>query len=67
MIRISDALRLGKKARKISSQNIVFSIYILAVLVPTALAGMMGVAAAVFFREGSEILAVANGLRVAKG
>ncbi|MBI5247863.1 MAG: cation-translocating P-type ATPase, partial [Desulfomonile tiedjei] len=67
LTKISDALRLGKKARKISIQNIVFSICILAVLIPAALAGMMSVAVAVFFHEASEILAVANGLRVAKG
>ena len=67
LTKISDALRLGKKARKISIQNIVFSICILTVLIPTALAGMMSLAAAVFFHESSEILAVANGLRVAKG
>ncbi|MEW6136920.1 MAG: cation-translocating P-type ATPase [Thermodesulfobacteriota bacterium] len=66
LTKISDALRLGKKARKISIQNIIFSICILAVLIPAALAGMMSVAAAVFFHESSEILAVANGLRVAK-
>jgi Cd2+/Zn2+-exporting ATPase len=67
LTKISDALRLGKKARKISIQNIIFSICILAVLIPTALAGMMSVAVAVFFHEASELLAVANGLRVAKG
>lgn len=32
-----------------------------------ALAGMMSVAATVFFHESSEIMAMANGLRVAKG
>jgi Cd2+/Zn2+-exporting ATPase len=65
LTKISDALRLGKKARRISIQNIIFSICILAVLIPAALAGMMSVAAAVFFHESSEILAVGNGLRVA--
>jgi len=66
LTKISDALSLGKRARKISIQNIVFSICILAVLIPTALAGMMSVAAAVFFHEGSELMAVANGLRLGR-
>lgn len=59
------ALRLGKKARQISRQNIVFSLVLLAVLIPLALLGMMTVAASVFFHETSELLAVANGLRTA--
>ncbi len=67
LTKISEALRLGKTARKISMQNIIFSVCVLVVLIPTALAGMMGVAAAVLYHEASEILAVANGLRVAKG
>lgn len=66
LTKISDALRLGKKARKISIQNIIFSICVLAALIPTALAGVMTVAVAVFFHEASELLAVGNGLRVAK-
>jgi len=66
LTKISDAVSLGKRARKISIQNIVFSICILAVLIPSALAGMMSVAVAVFFHEASEILAVGNGLRVAR-
>ena len=59
------AINLGKKARQISSQNIVFSVLLLAVLVPCALIGIMTVAFAVFAHETSELLAVANGLRVA--
>ncbi len=64
--KVSFAISLGKKARRISAQNIVFSLLVLAVLIPSALAGIMSVAMAVFFHEVSELLAVANGLRVAK-
>lgn len=64
--KISFAINIGKKARRISSQNIVFSLLVLAVMIPSALIGTMSVAAAVFFHETSEILAVMNGLRVAK-
>ncbi len=57
------ALGLGKRAKRINAQNIVFSLLVLAVLVPSALLGVMGVAMAVFVHEASELLAVANGLR----
>ena len=55
------------RARRISGQNIVFSLTLLAVLIPIALIGVMSVALAVFVHETSELLAVANGLRVARG
>lgn len=51
---------------RISLQNIAFSLLVLAVLIPAALGGAMVVALAVFFHEASELLAVANGLRVAR-
>jgi heavy metal translocating P-type ATPase len=60
------AIELGKKARTISHQNIIFSLVLLAVLIPSALIGVMTVALAVFIHETSEILAVLNGLRVAR-
>jgi Cd2+/Zn2+-exporting ATPase len=61
------AISLGKRSKAISSQNIVFSLLILAVLIPSALIGVMTVAVAVFFHEASELLAVLNGLRVGRG
>ena len=64
--KVTYALNLGKRARTISRQNIVFSLLILGVLIPSALIGIMTVAVAVFFHEASELLAVANGLRVAR-
>ena len=64
--KVNYALNLGKRVRTISRQNIIFSLLILAVLIPSALIGIMTVAMAVFFHEASELLAVANGLRVAK-
>lgn len=60
------ALKLAKRSREISVRNIVFSILILAVLIPDAVLGLLGIAAAVFAHEVSEILAIANGLRVAR-
>jgi Cd2+/Zn2+-exporting ATPase len=64
--KVPFTIKLGKRARKISTQNVIFSLLILTVLIPTSLIGMMSVAMAVFFHESSELLAVANGLRVAK-
>jgi len=64
--KVPFTIKLGKRARKISTQNVIFSLLILTVLIPTSLIGMMSVAMAVFFHESSELLAVANGLRVGK-
>ncbi len=66
LTKVPYAINLGKRTKRISGQNIVFSILILAVLIPSALIGIMSVAIAVFVHETSELLAVANGLRVAK-
>jgi len=66
LTKVPFALQLGKYARRISGQNIAFSLLILALLIPSALAGIMNVTLAVLFHEASELLAVANGLRVAR-
>ncbi|MFN3480408.1 MAG: HAD-IC family P-type ATPase [Thermodesulfovibrionales bacterium] len=67
LTKVPYAIKLGKRARMISGQNIIFSLLLLAVLIPFALIGIMSVAIAVFVHETSELLAVANGLRVARG
>lgn len=64
---VPRAMEIGKRARRISSQNIAFSLLVLAILVPSALLGGLSVAEAVLFHESSEILAVLNGLRAARG
>jgi Cd2+/Zn2+-exporting ATPase len=64
--KVPYAIKLGKRVRGISGQNIVFSLLLLAILIPSALIGIMSVAIAVFVHETSELLAVANGLRVEK-
>ncbi|MHB8893466.1 MAG: heavy metal translocating P-type ATPase, partial [Candidatus Limnocylindrales bacterium] len=60
------ALRIGRKARAVSRQNLAFSLVILAVLIPGAAAGMFTIAIAVTVHEVAELLAVANGLRAAR-
>lgn len=66
LTKVVYAIYLGKKARRIGAQNIIFSLLLLAVMIPSALIGLLNVAGAVFFHEISEILAVLNGLRVAR-
>ncbi|BAS29196.1 heavy metal translocating P-type ATPase [Limnochorda pilosa] len=63
---VVTALEVARRARRISLQNLAFSILILVVLVPSAVLGALGIAAAVVAHEVSELLAVANGLRAAR-
>jgi Cd2+/Zn2+-exporting ATPase len=64
--KVAEALRLGRRAQRISRQNLVFSIALLAFLIPSALAGALTVVAAVLVHEVAELLAVANGVRAAR-
>jgi len=66
LTKIPYAIDLGKKARGISLQNIVFSILLLIVLIPSALIGFLTIAIAVTVHEVAELIAIGNGLRVAK-
>lgn len=61
--KLVDALEIGKKARKVSEQNIIFAIIILVILIPAGVGGFISIAMAVLVHEASELLAVANGLR----
>lgn len=60
------AVELGKASNRISIQNIIFSILVLAALIPSSLFGLISVAISVAAHESSELLAVVNGLRVGK-
>ncbi|RKY79466.1 heavy metal translocating P-type ATPase [candidate division KSB1 bacterium] len=64
LTKVLYAIGLGRKIRKISRQNIIFAVSVLVLLIPSSLAGVLSVAAVVFIHEASELLAVANGLRV---
>lgn len=65
LTKVVYAINLGNTGRWIGLQNIVFSLLILAVLIPSALISIMSVTIAVVTHEGSKLLAMANGLRVA--
>jgi Cd2+/Zn2+-exporting ATPase len=67
LTKVREAIALGKRTQSISRQNIAFSLLVLAVLIPAALLGVLGIAAAVVAHEGSELLAIGNGLRVRRG
>ena len=64
--KLVEALLLGRVARRRSLENIVFSLAVLLVLVPSAVTAVIGVTWAVVAHETSELLAVANGLRLAR-
>jgi len=64
--KLEEALRLGRRAQAVSRQNVVFSLLVLAALIPIGLSGMTSIVFIVLAHEGSELLAVANGLRVSR-
>jgi Cd2+/Zn2+-exporting ATPase len=64
--KLIEAIVIGKKAKKVSRENIIFSLTVLAVLIPAGLGGFISVAVAVLVHEVSELLAVVNGLRSGK-
>ncbi len=64
--KLEEAMQLGKKARRVSYQNIVFAIIVLAVLIPAGVAGLISIAMVVLAHEASELLAIANGLRAGR-
>ena len=66
LAKLEEAMQLGRKARRVSYQNIVFAILVLLVLVPAALSGLLSIAITVLVHEASELLAVANGLRAGR-
>lgn len=65
LAKIEDALALGARVQRVSRQNIIFSLAILAAMIPAAVTNVIGVTVTVFVHEASELLAVLNGLRVA--
>ncbi len=66
LAKLEEAMEIGQKARRVSRQNIIFAIIVLAVLIPAGVGGYITVAAAVLAHEASELLAVANGLRAGR-
>ena len=64
--KLTEAVRIGRRTRVVVRQNIVLSLVILAVLVPGALVGAFSLPVAVLAHELSELIVIANGLRLAR-
>ncbi len=66
LTRLVTAITIGRRTRRVVTQNLVLSLIILAALVPTALLGVIGLPAAVLAHELSELVVILNGTRMAK-
>ncbi len=64
--KLTEALRIGRRTRTIVRQNIILALIILAVLVPGSLIGALTLPVAVLAHELSELIVIANGLRLAR-
>ena len=60
---IPDLIDHARRTRRIMIQNLVLSGIIIAVLIPTAAVGLLGLGIVVAIHEGAEIVVIANGLR----
>lgn len=58
------AVALSRQARRIILQNLIISLGVIAMLIPSALFGIAGIGIAIIFHEGSTLLVVANALRL---
>ncbi|HSP60208.1 MAG TPA: cation-translocating P-type ATPase [Ornithinimicrobium sp.] len=70
---MGDDLRLlpfafehARRTRVIMLQNVVSSLVLIAVLIPLALLGVLGLAAVVLIHEVAEVLVIANGVRAGR-
>ncbi|MEO9249202.1 cation-translocating P-type ATPase [Citricoccus nitrophenolicus] len=64
---IPQALAHARRGRAIINQNIVLSLLIIAILLPLAITGVLGLAAVVLVHEVAEVIVIGNGLRAATG
>ena len=62
--KLVEALRLGKRARQLVRQNLALSTAVIAGMVTGAIAGVFTLPLVVLFHEVSELVVIANGLRV---
>jgi len=62
--KVPRAIELARATRRVSVENVAASVAILAVLIPLAALGVIGISLAVVAHEGSEILVVASAIRM---
>ncbi len=65
--KLVEAVRIGRRTRRIVRQNIGLGLVILAVLVPGALSGLLSLPLAVLAHALSELVVISNGMRLARG
>lgn len=63
---LTQALAHARRARRIMLQNVGLSLALIAVLIPLALTGLLGLAAVVAVHELAEIVVIANGVRAGR-
>jgi cation transport ATPase len=66
LTRLVTAITIGRRTRRVVTQNVALSLIILAALVPAALLGIIGLTTAVLAHELSELVVILNGTRMAK-
>lgn len=64
--KIVEALAFARRANTISRHALLFSLALIAVLVPAALSSVIGVATAEIVHEVGDLIAFANGVRAAR-
>ena len=64
--KLTAALGIGRRTRRIVRQNIALGLAILVVLVPGALVGALSLPVAVLAHELSELVVIGNGMRLAR-
>jgi cation-transporting ATPase G len=64
---LPPALAHARRARRIMVANVAGSLALIAVLIPLALSGALGLAAGVLVHELAEVVVIANGARAARG
>ncbi len=62
--KVSEAFRLGRRARRVVAQNLIFAAGVIVTLVGFSLAGGLTLPLAVVGHEGSTILVAVNGMRL---
>lgn len=63
---LPQAFKHARRARRIMLQNVGLSLALIAVLIPLALLGVLGLAAVVLVHELAEVVVIANGVRAGR-
>ena len=64
LARLPYAIELSRASRRMIQQNLLISLGVIALLVPSALFGLASIGVAIIFHEGSTLIVVLNALRL---